>query len=34
MLLMKKSQLFGCNGEKGAILLTIRAVRVRYAAPL
>jgi hypothetical protein len=30
---MKKSQLFGRNDEKGAILLTIRANRDRFAAP-
>jgi hypothetical protein len=30
---MKKSQLFGSNDEKGAILLMIRAIRDRLAAP-
>jgi hypothetical protein len=33
MLLMKKSQLFGRNDEKGAILLMIRAILDRFAAP-
>jgi hypothetical protein len=33
MLLMKKSQLFGRNDEKGAILLMFRANRDRFGAP-
>jgi hypothetical protein len=33
MLPIKKSQLFGCNDEKGTILLMIRANRDRFAAP-
>jgi hypothetical protein len=33
MLLMKGSQLFGCNDEKGTILLMIRAIRDRFPAP-
>jgi hypothetical protein len=33
MLLMNKSQWFGRNDEKGAILLIVRAIRDRLAAP-
>jgi hypothetical protein len=33
MLLMNRSQWFGRNDEKGAILLMVRAIRDRLAAP-
>jgi hypothetical protein len=33
MLLINRSQLFGRNDEKGAILLMVRAIRDRFAAP-